>query len=154
MKSKVYLETYKFDKEGKEIGEKGGREKITDQAFIPNSTLIKQMIAAGEKLDNVRRGNYDYEMDIDLDDELEDISRKRNVDISEVVKVRDEVIKRLAEQRKKMIEDREKQLDDKKKEDLRKEIMKEFERKGSPPNDIVPPDTTGGSVGGVEPPQA
>lgn len=109
--------------------EEMSEECETEQTgYISNSLRIRQMISAGQRLMASRQNDFDFVVDKVLDDaDLEDITRKRNVDLVEVADLHKKVLKRIKDKNQEIREKNRAEERIKQKQLLKDEIIKEID---------------------------
>lgn len=125
-------------------GEVFSAESLTDKTgYVSNSVRIKQMMTAGQMLSEARKEDFDFPADhLDMDKEIEDVTRIRGIDLVDVMEAREKVCNNIRKKRKERIAKVRQEEREEQKKLLLAEINKELDKTGS----------SGGSGSSSEPP--
>lgn len=104
------------------------KSKVDITGSISNSVRIKQLINTGKRLEAHRADNYDFNYtDIDLNTEIEDITRIKGVDLVDVMKAKERLIQKIKEKKQERFKALNEQQQAEYKKMLKADIIKELE---------------------------
>lgn len=133
--NKKHKKHYKFDNEGREVGEIFDKESKVDKVgYVPIDVRIKRMEMAGNILNETRRLQFDFPPNVNMESEMEDIANKFGVEVASVEEARIKVRQSIRESQKNIIKKAKEEENERRKKLIRAEIEKELQKgKGSPP---------------------
>lgn len=96
-----------------DTGEVLNGERITESAgYIPTNVRVQEMVAAGQRLVDYRKGHYDFPPGVEVSDkeeaEFNDPTRSANYDLADAARDTREVNARIRDARERSVKEREK----------------------------------------------
>lgn len=112
--------------------------KVEQLGQMRNSVKVKQLITAGRLLEASRDDQFDFNLNIDMTEQLEDITRIKGVDLVDVMEAKQKLIEKIKNKRSEYLKKIKEEQHNHQKELLKKEIIKELENQSNvapPPDD-------------------